>query len=86
VNRNTIPYDPEKPFISSGIRLGTPALTTRGMKEPEMKMIAGFIDRAVAARDNQVELDKIKAEVAELVKGFPLYAERRAEYRALSGE
>ena len=84
INFNTIPYDPEKPFIASGIRLGTPALTTRGMKEPEMKKIAGFIDRAVAARDNDAELDKIKGDVAELVKGFPLYAERRAEYRALT--
>jgi glycine/serine hydroxymethyltransferase len=56
------------------------------MKEPEMKAIAGIIDRAVAARDNETDLDRIKAEVGELVKGFPLYAERRAEYRALSGE
>jgi len=85
VNRNTIPYDPEKPFISSGIRLGTPALTTRGMKEPDMKLIAGFINRAVAARDKADELDRIKAEVGELVKGFPLYAERRAEYKSLAG-
>jgi glycine hydroxymethyltransferase len=85
VNRNTIPYDPEKPFIASGIRLGTPALTTRGMKEPEMKKIADLINRAVAARDNEAELEKVKGDVAELVKGFPLYAERRAEYKALVG-
>jgi glycine hydroxymethyltransferase len=56
------------------------------MKEPEMKTIAGLIDRAVTARNNEAELDKVKGDVAELVKGFPLYAERRAEYRALSGE
>jgi glycine hydroxymethyltransferase len=85
VNRNTIPYDPEKPFIASGMRLGTPALTTRGMRQPEMKTIAGLIDRAIGARDNEAGLDQVKAEVAELVKSFPLYAERRAQYAALTG-
>ncbi|MGB9741640.1 MAG: serine hydroxymethyltransferase [candidate division WOR-3 bacterium] len=86
VNRNTIPFDPEKPFIASGIRLGTPALTTRGMKEPEMEKIAELIDRTIAAGDNETELEKIKAEVRELVEAFPLYAERRAEYQALLKE
>jgi glycine hydroxymethyltransferase len=80
VNRNTIPYDPEKPFIASGMRLGTPALTTRNMKEPEMSKIAELIDRAIAAREDEAGLEKVKAEVGELVKAFPLYAERRAEY------
>jgi glycine hydroxymethyltransferase len=56
------------------------------MKEPEMKTIAGLIDRAVTARDNEAELEKVKGDVAELVKGFPLYAERRAEYKALAAE
>jgi glycine hydroxymethyltransferase len=81
-NRNTIPFDPEKPFISSGVRLGTPALTTRGMKEAQMKQIAGLIDRAVTHRDDEAELEKVKAEVAALAAAFPLYAERRAEYAA----
>lgn len=80
VNRNTIPFDPEKPFIASGIRLGTPALTTRGMKEPEMEKIADLINRTLAAGDDETALDKIKAEVQELVAAFPLYSERRTEY------
>ncbi len=86
VNRNTIPFDPEKPFIASGMRLGTPALTTRGMKEPEMKKIAELIDRTIAAGEDEEKLDKIKAEVKELVEAFPLYAERRAEYQKVVKE
>lgn len=86
VNRNTIPFDPEKPFIASGMRLGTPALTTRGMKEPEMETIADLIDRAIAARDDEAGLEKVKAAVRELVSHFPLYAGRRAEYDALVTE
>ncbi|MBM3322629.1 serine hydroxymethyltransferase [candidate division WOR-3 bacterium] len=86
VNRNTIPYDPEKPFVASGIRLGTPALTTRGMKEPEMRRIAEFVDQAIAWRDDEAGTEKVKAGVAELVAAFPLYAERRAEYAVLTGE
>ncbi|MEO0080413.1 MAG: serine hydroxymethyltransferase [candidate division WOR-3 bacterium] len=85
VNRNTIPFDPEKPFIASGMRLGTPALTTRGMKEPEMEKIADLIDRTIAAGEDEAKLEKIRAEVLELVNAFPLYAQRRAEYAAVTG-
>ncbi|OGH64921.1 MAG: serine hydroxymethyltransferase [Candidatus Magasanikbacteria bacterium RIFCSPHIGHO2_01_FULL_41_23] len=72
VNKNTIPFDPRPPFDPSGIRLGTPALTTRGMKEAEMKIIAGFIDRALGNAENEIELAKIRGEVMEMCKSFPL--------------
>ena len=73
VNKNMIPDDTRPPLDPSGIRLGTPALTTRGMKEPEMKQIASWIDRAITNRDNTEELAKIKTEIQELAKHFPLY-------------
>ncbi len=85
-NRNTIPFDPQKPFIGSGVRLGTPALTTRGMKEPEMVKIAELIDRAIAAVGDDDAIARLKDEVKELVSAFPLYAERRAEYAALKDD
>lgn len=69
VNKNTIPFDKESPFITSGIRLGTPAITTRGMKEKEMKIIADIIDRAINKKD---KLDSLKNEVHELTRGFQL--------------
>ena len=72
VNKNTVPFDPRSPFDPSGIRLGTPALTTRGMKEAEMIIIAGLIDRALANTENDAELSKIHAEVTEMCKTFPL--------------
>jgi glycine hydroxymethyltransferase len=74
VNKNTIPFETQKPTITSGIRIGTPAVTTRGMKEPEMDIIAGFIDRALQNRSNESELAKIKAEVKVLCQKFPLYS------------
>ena len=72
-NKNTIPYDPQKPMITSGIRLGTPAVTTRGMKENDMLKVAAFIDRAVNNYENEAELAKISDEVKTFLKGFPLY-------------
>ncbi len=74
-NKNKIPFDPEKPLVTSGIRIGTPAVTTRGMGEPQMVQIAVFIDRALAHHDDEVYLAKIKAEVKELTGSFPLYRE-----------
>lgn len=77
VNKNTVPFDPEKPFVTSGIRIGTPAVTTRGMKEGEMDQIADFIDRAIVNRRKDEELEKIAGEVAEFCKKFPLYSGRQ---------
>jgi glycine hydroxymethyltransferase len=73
VNKNTVPGDPQSPFVTSGIRIGTPALTTRGMGEVEMRDIAGLIDRAVARRDDPKQLDGIRREVLALAERFPLY-------------
>ena len=74
VNKNTIPFDPESPFVTSGIRVGTPALTTRGMKEKEMKIIAKLFGKVLSnPEDNKVK-EEVKASVAELCQQFPLYA------------
>ena len=78
VNKNTIPYDANPPLKASGIRLGTPAMTTRGMKEPEMRLIAAWIAKALDRRNDDVALERIRGEVAELANQFPLYAWRRA--------
>ncbi|MBX3007991.1 MAG: serine hydroxymethyltransferase [Melioribacteraceae bacterium] len=75
VNKNMIPFDSKSPFVTSGIRVGTPAVTTRGMKENEMQKIASFIDRAIKNVDNESELKSIKIEVADLCSQFPLYPE-----------
>lgn len=78
VNKNSIPYDTNPPLKPSGIRVGTPALTTRGMKEPEMRTIAAWIAKALEQRNDDAALDRIRCEVAELANQFPLYAWRRA--------
>lgn len=73
VNKNAIPYDPEKPTITSGIRLGTPALTTRGMKESEMKLIAKLINDTLTHSDDSKVKENVIAEVKNLCDSFPLY-------------
>jgi len=73
VNKNTIPFDPESPFVTSGIRLGTPALTSRGMKEGEMAEIAALIDETLKNREDAIKLERIRKKVKELCDRFPLY-------------
>ncbi|HPF71693.1 MAG TPA: serine hydroxymethyltransferase, partial [Candidatus Krumholzibacteria bacterium] len=72
-NKNTVPFDQESPFVTSGVRLGTPALTTRGMGPDEMRRIADIMDRAVQHRGDQDALDRLRGETAELSAAFPLY-------------
>jgi glycine hydroxymethyltransferase len=75
VNKNLIPFDKKSPAVTSGIRLGTAAITTRGMKEFHMNLIAKFINQAIEFSDNPKKLKEIKAEVLNLTKRFPLYPE-----------
>lgn len=72
-NKNTIPFDPEKPFIASGLRLGTPAVTTRGMGQNEMKLIASLIARALRSHEIENELSAIRKEVRDLTSKFPVH-------------
>jgi glycine hydroxymethyltransferase len=75
VNKNKIPFDPEKPMVTSGVRLGTPAVTTRGMKEAEMVRIADLIDQALAKPEDEAHLASVKKNVTELAHAFPMYAD-----------
>jgi glycine hydroxymethyltransferase len=71
-NKNGIPNDPRPPMQTSGVRLGTPALTTRGLKENDLAKVADFLDRSITAKDDPAQLEKIRAEVAEFCKAFPM--------------
>jgi glycine hydroxymethyltransferase len=84
-NKNTIPFDTNSPMVASGIRLGTPAITTRGMKEGDMAGVARLVSRALHAVENETELAEVKREVRKVCERFPLYATRLASYeRALA--
>jgi glycine hydroxymethyltransferase len=73
VNKNTIPYDPKPPLVASGIRIGTPAVTSRGMGEPQMTEIADLIARALENPEDEHHLDAVRREVLALCEKFPLY-------------
>ena len=75
-NKNVIPYDPESPMVGSGLRLGTSAISSRGMEKPEVVKIAGLIDDALLNRDKKDVLDRVAEEVSHLCKKFPVYKER----------
>ncbi|XXF80508.1 serine hydroxymethyltransferase [Myxococcaceae bacterium GXIMD 01537] len=76
VNKNMIPFDPEKPMTTSGVRVGTPAITTRGMREAEMAVVGQLIGEALDAAQDDAQLARIRGKVKELSQGFPLYASR----------
>jgi glycine hydroxymethyltransferase len=73
VNKNMVPFDTKSPFVTSGIRIGTPAVTTRGMKETDMKRIAEIINTAINNAEDESKLDGLVKDVKELCSGFPLY-------------
>ncbi len=73
VNKNLIPFDPQPPTVTSGVRIGTPAVTTRGMKEAEMIQIASLFDQAIIQRSSEEKLQEVKKEVQKLTEEFPIY-------------
>ncbi len=78
VNKNAIPFDQNPPMVASGIRVGTPAVTTRGMREPEMDVIGELIARALKTPDDDAALATVRTEVERLCRKFPLYPEMQA--------
>jgi glycine hydroxymethyltransferase len=73
VNKNAIPFDTQSRFVTGGIRIGTPAVTSRGLKEPEMKLVAEWINRVILNRNDQAEINRIREEVRKLCDQFPIY-------------
>ena len=78
VNKNTVPFETKSPMVTSGVRIGTPAVTTRGMREPEMAQIAALIDQVLANLGATAIEARVRGEVQELTNRFPLYPERRS--------
>jgi glycine hydroxymethyltransferase len=79
VNKNTVPFETRSPFVTSGIRIGTPAITTRGMKEIEMELIGDLIADILERPDDSARIESVRKKIQELCAAFPLYASRRAE-------
>jgi glycine hydroxymethyltransferase len=75
VNKNAVPNDPQSPFVTSGLRIGTPAVTTRGFKEGECRELAGWICDLLAELDNPSMIERVRGQVADLCATFPVYAE-----------
>lgn len=78
LNKNMVPFDDKSPFVTSGMRIGTPAITTRGMKESEMEEIASFVDRVITNIDNDTKINQVAEEVLQLAERFPLYPNKMA--------
>ena len=76
VNKNMVPFDARSPFVTSGFRMGTAALTTRGMKQPAMKTVAGMIDKVLANISDDKIIQEVTGEIKELCREFPLYPNR----------
>jgi glycine hydroxymethyltransferase len=77
VNKNAIPFDQNPPMVASGIRVGTPAVTTRGMREPEMDQIGEFIARVLASPEDDRVISTVKTDVERLCRRFPLYPDKQ---------
>jgi len=75
LNKNAVPFDDKSPFVTSGIRIGVPAITTRGMKEKDMQTVVDFIDRILMDIDNEATIAAVKEEVGKFMEQFPLYPE-----------
>jgi glycine hydroxymethyltransferase len=74
VNKNTVPFETRSPFVTSGIRIGTPAMTTRGMKEEDMQRIAAWMDKVLGSLDNESIQKEVCGEVEDFARAFPLFA------------
>ncbi|RYG53231.1 MAG: serine hydroxymethyltransferase, partial [Chitinophagaceae bacterium] len=75
LNKNAVPFDDKSPFVTSGIRVGVPAITTRGMKEEHMDIVVDLIDRVLMKIDEEIAIVAVKQDVQKLMKDFPLYPE-----------